>query len=53
MDKLKFWAGLVGAAVIAVLQVVGPDGPVGKILTVVAALATAVAVYRVPNQQQP
>lgn len=49
MDKLKFWVGMAGAAVVAVLEVVGPEGDVGKILSIVAAVATAVGIYAAPN----
>jgi hypothetical protein len=50
MDKLKFYVGLAGAVVVAAVQVWGPDGTVGKALTVVAAVLTAVGVYMAKNQ---
>lgn len=52
MDKLKFWVGLTGAAVVAALEVIGPEGDVGKILAIGAAVLTAVGVYLAPNRQQ-
>jgi hypothetical protein len=52
-DKLlstaKAWAALVGAVVTALLGTVGPDTTYGKVLTAVAAVATAIAVFSVPN----
>jgi hypothetical protein len=48
--KLKFWVGLAGAAVVAAFQVWGPDGTVGKLLAIGAAVATAVGVYLAPNR---
>lgn len=49
MDKVKFWVGLAGAIVTALLEVLGPDGTVGHVLTIASALITAVAVYAFPN----
>lgn len=46
-EAAKFWVGLVGAVVIAILTVLGDDAP--RWLTVVAAVATALGVYLVPN----
>lgn len=49
MDKVKFWVGLAGAIVTALLEVLGPDGTVGRVLVVASAVLTAVAVYAFPN----
>lgn len=48
----KSIAALVGAIVTALLGVYGPDTEVGAVLTVVAAVATAVATYTVPNAER-
>ena len=54
MDKIlpymKFVAAILGAIITSALTVVGPDTDLFKVLTVVSAGITAVAVYLVPNQ---
>lgn len=50
MSKVKFWVGLATALVVALLQLLGPAGTVGRVLTIVAALLGAVGVYLFPNQ---
>lgn len=47
--KAKFWVGLVGAMAITLVQFL-PDGTANKIVTAVAAMATAIGVYVVRNQ---
>lgn len=47
----KFWAALVGAAATTGLTIWGPDTTVGQILTVAAAVATAAAVWALPNDE--
>lgn len=49
LPAAKSWAALVGAVVTALLGAVAPDTQLFQVLTAVAAVATAVAVYRVPN----
>lgn len=46
---LKAYAALLGSVCTALLGVYGPDTQLGHILTVAAALATAVATFAVPN----
>jgi uncharacterized membrane protein YidH (DUF202 family) len=46
---LKAYAALVGAVATALLGLYAADTQLGRILTVVAAVATAVATYAVPN----
>lgn len=57
LDKIlpaaKSWAALLGAIVTALLGTVGPDDTLGQVLTALAAVLTAVAVYRVPNADAP
>ncbi len=50
MRYRKFWAALVGAAATSGLGIFGPDSTVGQVLTILAAVATAAAVYVVPNE---
>lgn len=50
MDKLKFWVGLAGAVVTALLDTLGPDGGLGRGLVIASAVLTAVAVYAFPNE---
>ena len=47
---MKFVAAILGAVITSALTVVGPDTDLFKVLTVVSAGITAVAVYLVPNQ---
>lgn len=53
MDKilpyLKAYASLVGAIVTALLGVYTADTEVGKVLTIVAVIATVIATWAVPN----
>ena len=45
----KTWAAVIGAVVTALLGNLVGDSTAGWILTILAAIATAVAVYAVPN----
>jgi hypothetical protein len=47
----KAVAGLVSAVATSLLAVYGADTEVGKLLTVIVAIAGAVAVYAIPNRQ--
>lgn len=47
----KFWVGLAGAVVIAVITALGHDAP--QWLTVVAGVLAAIGVYLVPNAAKP
>jgi len=49
LATLKAWAGLVGSIVTAVLATTTPDSPLYVGLTIVAAVATGILVYAVPN----
>lgn len=49
MQYAKAYAALIGAIVTALLGLYGPDTKVGQILTVLAVVLTAVATYRIPN----
>jgi hypothetical protein len=49
----KFWVGLVGAIASSLLTVFAADTTLGKVATVVVALATAIGVYAWPNQPKP
>ena len=53
MRYRKFWAALIGAGATAGLSIWGPDTTVGQVLIVAAAVATAAAVYAVPNEPAP
>lgn len=46
---LKAYAALVGSIATALLAVYTADTEVGKVLTVVSVVATAVVTWRVPN----
>jgi len=48
----KFYAALVGAAATSALAIWGPDTIVGKVAIVIAAVATAAAVFAFPNEQE-
>lgn len=50
MTQAKAYAAFIGAIVTALLGVFTADTQVGKILTVIAVVATAVATYSVPNK---
>ena len=52
MPYAKSYASLIGAICTALLGLYGPDTSLGHILTVVAAIATAVATYAVPNKRK-
>ena len=45
----KTWVAVIGAAATALLGILAGDTSAGWILTIVAAVGTAVAVYAVPN----
>lgn len=49
MKYAKAYAALIGAVVTAVLGTVPPDTGIWQVLTVVAAVCTAVATYAIPN----
>lgn len=49
MEALKAYVALVGSIATALLGVFTADTTVGRILTVVAVVATAVVTYRIPN----
>lgn len=49
LSRLKAYAALIGGVATALLGIYS-DGDLGKTLTVVAAIATAVATYAVPNK---
>ena len=55
LDKIlptaKAWAALVGAILTALVGTLTPDDAGYKALTVVLAVVTALAVYRVPNAE--
>lgn len=51
MQYLKAYAALVGSIATALLAVYTSDTTVGKILTVVSVVATAVTTWAVPNAQ--
>jgi len=53
LTAAKAWVALIGAAVTALLGVLGPDDPLFKILTCVAAVCTAIATYVIPNTLPP
>jgi hypothetical protein len=46
----KAWAALVGAIATALVGTFTPDDPGYRVLTVVIAVATAVATYVIPNK---
>lgn len=50
MHYAKSYASLIGAVCTALLGIYGPDSTLGQWLTVLAAVATAVATYAVPNK---
>ena len=49
MNAAKTYAALVGSIVTALLGVFTADTTVGKVLTVIAVIATAFATYQIPN----
>lgn len=49
LPAAKSWAAFIGAIVTALLGTIAPDTQAFQVLTVIAAVATAVAVYSVPN----
>lgn len=50
MATAKAWTALIGAVVTVLLATLPPDDTLWTVLSYVAALCTAVAVYRVPNR---
>lgn len=53
MRYAKFWAAVVGGAATSGLTLFGADTTAGKVLTIVVAACTAVAVYMVRNDPAP
>lgn len=51
MKNAKAYAALVGSTATALLAVYGPDTSVGRVLTVVSVVATAVATWAVKNAE--
>jgi hypothetical protein len=51
LEYAKAIVGAVGSTATALLAVYGPETDVGHWLTVVSVVATAVAVYLVPNRE--
>ena len=49
LASLKAYVALIGAIVTAVLGTVPPDSTVWTVLTVAAAICTAIATWTVPN----
>lgn len=49
----KAYAALIGSIVTALLGIFTADSVAGQVLTVVSAIATAVATYQVPNVPAP
>lgn len=47
----KAWAALVGAILTALVGTLTPDDPGFRVLTIVLAVVTALAVYRIPNAE--
>ena len=52
-EAAKAYVALVGAIATALLGIYGPDTQVGQVLTVVVAIATAIATFAVPNRPSP
>ena len=50
LDAAKAYVALIGAICTALLGIYGPDTTVGQWLTVIVAVATAIATYSVPNR---
>jgi hypothetical protein len=48
-ENAKAWVALLGVIVTALLGTIPPDDRLWQILTAVAAVCTAIAVYEVPN----
>lgn len=46
----KAWAALVGAIITALVGTLTPDDPGYRVLTIVLAVVTAIATYRIPNR---
>lgn len=53
MKNLKAYASLVGAIATALLGVYAADSEVGKVLTALAVVATAITTWAVPNTYPP
>lgn len=51
LEAAKAYVALVGTIATALLAVYGADSEVGKVLTVIAVVATAVATFVVPNAE--
>jgi hypothetical protein len=49
LANAKAYAALVGSVCTALVGIYGPDSDLGKVLTAVVAVCSAVAVWRVPN----
>jgi len=50
LASAKAYVALIGAAVTAMLGLLGPDDTLFDTLTIVAAICTALATYTVPNR---
>jgi hypothetical protein len=50
LTRAKAYAALVGSVVTALLGVYTADTQVGKVLTVLAVIATAITTYAAPNK---
>lgn len=46
----KAWAALVGAIITALVGTLTPEDPGYRVLTIVLAVVTAIATYRIPNR---
>lgn len=49
LANAKAYVALVGAIATALLGIYGPETEIGQVLTVIVAVATAVATWTVPN----
>jgi anaerobic C4-dicarboxylate transporter len=49
LQSAKAYAALIGAVLTALVGTLTPDDPAYRVLTIVLAVVTALAVYRVPN----
>lgn len=52
-EAAKAYVALVGTIATALLGVFAADSEIGKVLTIVAVVATAVGTYAVPNRPAP
>lgn len=49
LENAKAYVALIGSIATALLAVYGPETEVGRVLTVIAVVATAVGTWAVPN----